>query len=146
MKKKLIVSAFALMLAIVSATAKDAKHYSDSANGYDGFAGADYLGTTDTYDLSYYDTGDFIYDVVEGDIKKNFEKQGYVITRPLTKLSKEEVFLIWKAVCEYDVHDGDVYGVFVQCENIGEYLSLDVEICDNGTNFRDYGGFYYKEK
>ena len=103
MKKKLIMSAVALMLSMVTAMAKDAKYYSDSANGYGGIARAEYLGTAKTYDLSYYDSGDFIYDIVEGDIKKSFEKQGFVITRPLSKLSKEEVFLIWEAVCEYDI-------------------------------------------
>lgn len=146
MKKKLIMSAVVLMLSMVTAMAKDAKYYSDSANGYGGIARAEYLGTAETYDLSYYDSGDFIYDIVEGDIKKSFEKQGFVITRQLSKLSKEEVFLIWEAVCEYDVRDGEVYGIFLQCDNSGEYLSLDVEICDTGRSFRYYGGYYFKDK
>lgn len=74
MKTKCVVAAVALAFAMLSATAKAPKHYSNSAGGYSGWAGAEYRGATETYDLSYYDTGDFIYDVVEGDVKKKFRR------------------------------------------------------------------------
>ena len=147
MKIRKIISALALAIfAALPAMTRDAQHYSDSANGYGGVAGADFLGTTETYDLGYYDSADFVYDVVEGDIKKYMDEQGCVITKPLTKLSKEELFLAWKALNEYDIKDGEVYSVFMQCDNSSEYLSFVAEICDNARSFRDYGGFYFKEK
>lgn len=146
MKTKCVVAAVAVAFAMLSATAKGSKHYSNSAGGYSGWAGAEYRGTTETYDLSYYDTGDLIYDVVEGDVKKSFEEQGYVITKPLSKMSKEEEFLIWKALGEYDIEDGKVYGGIVQRKNSDESLGLDVENCDNGRSVRDYGGIYFKDK
>lgn len=145
MKKKLIVSAFALMFAMVSMES-EVKHYSDKAKGYGGWAGAKYLGTTRTVDLGYYDTGDFVYDILYGEIKEGYEKDGFVITEPATKISKEENFLAWSSLGEYDIEDGEVYEVCLQCENSERYLNFVAEICEKGTSFIQYGGFYFKEK
>lgn len=57
--KRFAALAAALALAVLPASG-EARHYSDKAKGYDGWAGAKYMGTTRTVDLGYYDTGDFI--------------------------------------------------------------------------------------
>lgn len=142
MKKKLFISTVVLLLAMLPMMSQQSKYYSESANGYGGFAMAQYLGTTKTCDLSYYDSEDFIYDMAE------FleEEKDCVMTRQLSNLSKEEVFLIWKALGEYNVRDKEVYSVRVLCGKSIEALDLVVEIRDKGKNFRYYGGYYYKVK
>lgn len=145
MNKKLIMAAAVLLFTMLSMVG-EVKHYSDKAKGYSGWAGIRYLGTTRTVDLDYYDTGDFVYDILYGETKEGYEKDGFFITEPATKISKEESFLAWSALGEYDIEDGEVYEVCLQCENSERYLNFVAEICEKGSSFIQYGGFYFKDK
>ena len=106
------------------------KHYSDLLNGYSGVAGANYYMTNESNQILIY----------WGPPK------GFIYTRPLEKLSKEERFLIWKALNEYSLKDREVYYVTVKCDNSKEFLNLLVQICSNGKNFYDYDGACYAIK
>ncbi|MBD5426054.1 MAG: hypothetical protein HDR38_00630 [Treponema sp.] len=102
------------------------KYYSDLLNGYSGVAGANYYMTNESNQI-----------LIPGELPK-----GFIFTRPLEKLSKEERFLIWKALNEYSLKGREVYYVTVKCDNSKEFLNLLVEIYSNGKGFSDYGGCY----
>lgn len=106
--------------------APNMKHYSDLLNGYSGVAGANYYMTNESNQILIY----------WGPPK------GFIYTRPLEKLSKEERFLIWKALNEYSLKDREAYYVIVKCDNSKEFLHLLVEIYSNGKGFSDYGAYY----
>ncbi len=107
--------------------APNMKYYSDLLNGYSGVAGANYFTTG----------GIPIY---------GGPPKGFIETRPLKKLSKEEEFLIRKALEEYSLKDGEVYNVTVKCDNSKEFLNLQVEIYSNGKNFLRHAGCYAIEQ
>lgn len=123
-----------LVIKKTSIMAVNMKYYSDLSNGYSGEAGAKYFGTTKTLDPSFLDSKEYF--------PKRVEQAGFIVTRHLEKLSKAENFLIWKALDEYNVEDGELYNVTVKCANSEEFLSLYAEICDNGKGFYRYGGLY----
>ncbi|MBD5446372.1 MAG: hypothetical protein HDR32_01160 [Treponema sp.] len=100
------------------------KYYSDLLNGYSGVAGANYYTRTESIPIYW------------------GPPTGFIETRPLEKLSKEEGFLIWKALNEYNLKDGEVYHVTVKCDNSEEFLILYAEIYSNGKNFFQHDGCY----
>lgn len=87
MKKKAIIAAVALMLTMLSATAKS-KHYSDRTNGYSGDASATYKGTASAIVLDYYDSETYF--ILQ---ETMLDAIGAVMTRRLKKLSNAENFL-----------------------------------------------------
>lgn len=121
-----------------SIMAVNMKYYSDLLNGYSGVAGANCFGTTEALDPSFLDSKEYF--------PKRVEQAGFIITRHLEKLSKAENFLIWKALDEYNLEDGELYNITVKCDNSKEFLSLYAEICDNGKGFYRYGGLYAIEQ
>lgn len=117
-----------------SIMAVNMKYYSDLLNGYSGVAGANCFGTTETLNPSFLDSTKYF--------PKRVEQAGFIVTRSLGKLSKAEKFLIWKALDEYNLEDGEVYNITIKCDNSKEFLNLYAEICSNGESFYDYGGLY----
>lgn len=140
MRKKLIVVMVSLLMAVLPVTA-ERKHYSDRANGYGGYASATYKGTANMTVLDYYDSEAYFFFQ-----KTMLGAMNLVLTRRLKKASNAENFLIWKALDEYDIEDGEVYSVAVTCDNSSETLGLMVEIFNNGNSYRCYGGYYAKKK
>lgn len=62
-----------------------------------------------------------------------------------TKLTKEENFLIWSALNEYELLDGEIYLVVISTPPYTETLSFLVMITDNGNSYTWYGGWQIKE-
>ena len=61
-----------------------------------------------------------------------------------TKLTKEENFLIWSALNEYELLDGEIYLVVISTPPYTETLSFLVMITDNGNSYTWYGGWQIK--
>lgn len=61
-----------------------------------------------------------------------------------TKLTKEENFLIWSALNEYELLDGEVYIVGISTPPYAEGLWFQVMITDNGNGYTWYGGWQIK--
>ena len=64
------------------------------------------------------------------------------ITRRLQKMSKQENYLLWQALKEYDYQEGEVYVVAITPQGAIEILNLLVVIINNGDSLNWYGGFY----
>ena len=67
-----------------------------------------------------------------------------MILEKKTKLTKEENFLIWSALNEYELLDGEVYFVAISTPPYTEALSFLVMITDNGNGYTWYGGWQIK--
>ena len=67
-----------------------------------------------------------------------------MILEKKTKLTKEENFLIWSALNEYELLDGEVYFVAISTPPYTEVLSFLVMITDNGNGYTWYGGWRVK--
>lgn len=112
----------------------DTKHYSDWATGYSGDVAIEFKGTTRSVDPKK----------IVGEAESNQKKSRlFPITRYCEKLSKEESFLIWKALGEYDIKDDEVYSVIVAPDDSDSILNVVVVTADNCKNFRMCGGFYF---
>ena len=81
--------------------AAEVKYYSDSKNGYSGYAAADYVGTTKKIDPSTYLNAWL----------NNLYRNGYIKTGDCNKMSNQENFLLWKALNEYDYRSNEIYAV-----------------------------------
>ena len=71
------------------------------------------------------------------------EQTGMILEKK-TKLTKEENFLIWSALNEYELLDGEVYFVVISTPPYTEALSFLVMITDNGNGYTWYGGWQIK--
>ena len=67
-----------------------------------------------------------------------------MILEKKTKLTKEENFLIWSALNEYELLDGEVYFVVISTPPYTEALAFLVMITDNGNGYTWYGGWQAK--
>ena len=63
-----------------------------------------------------------------------------------TKLTKEENFLIWSALNEYELLDGEVYIVEISTPPYAEGLGVLAMITDNGNGYTWYGGWRVKKE
>ena len=131
MNKKILI--FILILLFVwSLEAEGFKLYSFKDEGYSGYAFATYM--------------DYMppLDVVEGLAERNeeyYRKQNSFIRYNSGKLSKQESFLLWSALNEYNYKNGEMYVVVIKQKN--EYLHLFVIIIDEfNYECRFWGGIY----
>lgn len=99
MKKRIIFCVVFLLEFVCALSARGPKFYQDYQNGYAGTALADFLG----YGKDAYSKFDSYMDYSR--------REGLLRLYPLEKLTNEESFLIWSALGEFDVRDGEVYGV-----------------------------------
>lgn len=129
--KKVIISLITFVLLWVTPIyAADIKWYSDWKNGYCGYAGADYIGTTKNIDPNAY----------ANNAEAHLRSLGVYITRYCQKISKQENYLLWSALSMYNYSDGEVYAVTIQQGK--EILNLFVVIKDGGKSCSQYGGWY----
>ena len=133
--KKMMWVVLGLLLGASAISAAEFKPY--AGDGYFGYARADYLGTTRDFDP-----------VQTAERSEQFIRRlGHKITGYCQKLSKEEHFLLWKALEEYDYSDNEVYSVSISKDSpstaAGFKLELIAVIKDKGQSVEWYGGFYY---
>lgn len=110
MKKKLVVAAVVAILVAMDASAQGLKRYNDWANGYSGDSEATYYSQGFSQSLALQS-------------RQNGIKYGAVITE-YSKLSKEDNFLLWSALNEYDLRDGECYVVTLYSDNTNRTSSL----------------------
>ena len=131
MNKK--ISIFILMLLFVWVLeAEDLKFYSFKDEGYSGYAIASYM--------AYMPAFDVVEKLAESN-EEYYKKHNAFIRYNMGKLSKQESFLLWSALNEYNYKDGEMYAVVIKQKN--EYLHLFVIIMDEvnyGCHF--WGGIY----
>ena len=113
--------------------------YNDYKNGYSGSAFATFKGTV---------TGSSEQEILsfsEEAINTIATKTGLSFLGQNYKLSKEEIFLLWSALDEYNYKKDELY--FVQIAHdpkYGPFLSLAVVINDDEKTVRIYVANYYK--
>lgn len=147
MKKKTILCMVLLCCTMLPVMAAEEKIYRDYINGYSGSAMAIFLPSkngivtgSNGKPLSLPEVCDSI---------ETGAMEGLIKLGKREKLTKEENFLIWSALNEYELLDGEVYMVGITTDpSIGydaEFLLFLVTITDNGRGYTWYGGFRYKE-
>lgn len=131
MKKKIVL--FIVTFVLLSfVNANSPKWYSDSINQYGGFAGATYASSDATLNLSN------VHEIAKkvSEIENTARYQG-----PYKKLSKEDSFLIWSSLNEWNYNNGDIYNVVV-AYNSGIMLFVTVRI--KTKNSFDYVASCYR--
>lgn len=137
--KKLIC--LAVVMLVVAVCSGRVRYYSDQSTGYEGNAAADYVGNTVTK-RGMFSTFDELVDYVKTDSISMFDTEELFKVRYIEKLSKEESFLIWSALNEYDYEDGDLYAVTVDPPELWGVLGwrlFGVCITNNGKSFKWVG-------
>lgn len=113
------------------------KFYSNYYLGYSGYAYCSWRGTTAT------DTVQSIFDSVYDACTR----VGWYIDRKCHKMSKEEIWLMWQALGEYDLKTGEIYSFSIRTNQTmaeGTYLHLVIVVKDNGQSVDIYEGNYWK--
>ena len=141
MKKKTIICMVLLCCTMLPVMAVEGKVYRDYLNGYGGIAWAIF---EDRIELRYNGERDLLsellhkYDLIMQEIVVPTTLPDFVRTRYDVKLTKEEIFLLWSALHEYELSDGEMYAVNLSPENIyGKHSSMMVVavlIKDNCTS------------
>lgn len=147
--KKLICLA-ATMLLVVAVCSGQIKYYSDW-QGHSGYAAAEYCGNLiDTLGSSSafysYNIEGFLQNLQRSqtELKEQF---GFDKVRDIEKLSKEENFLIWSALNEYELSDGDAYVVSCTTSLMQPNLKyFTVVIINNGKSFKWVGAEFSLEE
>ena len=127
MKKKIVLLSFFLFI-LSQISANELKWYSDFSTGYCGYAGASYKGTTSTVNPGQLATT----------IEQGYRSMGvfHFINHP-QKLSKQQNFLLWEALREYDIVNNGVYVVMIAEKN--NMLVITAVINDNGCEWYSCG-------
>lgn len=146
MKKKTILCMVLLCCTMLPVMAAEEKIYRDYINGYSGYAIAEFLPSKNGM-IIHQSNGEFLSISEVCDLLAT-ELAGMILGKK-TKLTKEENFLIWSALNEYELLDGEVYMVGITTDpSIGydaEFLLFLVTITDNGRGYTWYGGLRCKE-
>ena len=120
--------------------AAEGKFYRDYSKGYKGEALAEFLPSKNG--MLIQSNGEFL-SISEACDLVATEQTGMILEKK-TKLTKEENFLIWSALNEYELLDGEVYIVAISTPPYTEVLSFLVMITDNGNGYTWYGGWRVK--
>ena len=116
-------------IAVQAICADEAKYYSDGETGYKGYAEAEYIGKGDAE--RYLE-----------EIKEKFQKaelDGEYDVSDILKLTKEDLWLCRSALAEYDLEDGEIYGVYwYRTPDQDTVKFLIAVIKDNGNSFDYY--------
>ncbi len=125
MKKKMILCVVLLFSLVSVLNAVGPKYYYDYKNGYEGHSLANYVGTTKKFDISILNKGNIDYMLSCGSF-----------VEPLSKLTKEENFLLWSALREFDIRDNEVYSVYIHSSSLraSTAVMLYVVIKENGNS------------
>lgn len=141
MKKKTILCMVLLCCTMLPVMAGGPKFYYDYSRGYKGEAFALFENKT----ASVYD------ETLLREVFDNYERMiqggyGWVRGRDNIKITKEDNFLIWSALNEYELSDGEVYAVFVSPRNNlkgNVMLFFSVMITNNGNNFKYFASEWF---
>ena len=142
MKKKL-VCIVVLCCTMLPVMAAEGKIYRDYINGYSGYAIAEFFPSKNGM-LIHQSNGEFL-SISEACDLVATELAGMILGKK-TKLTKEENFLIWSALNEYELLDGEVYTVEISTPPYTEVLGVLVMITDNGNGYTWYGGWRLKNE
>ena len=143
MKKKQIICIVVLCCTMLPVMATEGKIYRDYSNGYAGYAVAEFWpsknGIVTDRDGVSRSLSEFC-DFYETEIKSHGTFLG-----KKEKLTKEETFLIWSALDEYELLNGEVYVVIITTDQVlgdgVEFSYFLVTIADNGRSCTPYGGW-----
>ena len=140
MKKKTILCMVLLCCTILPVMARGPKFYYDYSRGYKGGGVALFENKT----ASIYDET-LLREVFDNYERKMQEEFGWVRGRDDIKITKEDSFLLWSALNEYDLSTGEIYAVFVTpINNLGRYLIFfSVMITDNGNNCKYFASEWF---
>lgn len=152
--KKLICLAVVMPL-VVAVCSGEMRYYSDWKTGYKGYVDIAY--TVNLIDELGSSSAFYSYNI-EGLLQNlqkvrdtEFKKQmGIDKVRDIEKLSKEENFLLWSALNEYELSDGDMYSVTCTSslqpgpKPTSKYFSI--VIINNGNSFKWVGAEFSLEE
>lgn len=141
MKKKLVCMVL-LCCTMLPVMAAEEKIYRDYINGYSGYAVVEFLPSKNG--MLIQSNGEFLSISEVCDLVAT-ELAGMILGKK-TKLTKEENFLIWSALNEYELLDGEVYIVEISTPPYTEDLGVLVMITDNGNGYTWYGGWRMKKE
>ena len=139
MKKKTIICMLVLCCTMLPVMARGPKFYYDYSRGYKGGGVALFENKT----ASIYDET-LLREVFDNYERKMQEEFGWVRGRDDIKITKEDSFLLWSALNEYELLDGELYFVVISTPPYTEVLSFLVMITDNGNGYTWYGGWQIK--
>lgn len=140
MKKKTIICMLVLCCTLLPVMAGGPKFYYDYSRGYKGEAFALFENKT----ASIYDET-LLREVFDNYERKMQEEFGWVRGRDDIKITKEDSFLLWSALNEYDLSAGEIYAVFVSPRNnlVGHLIFFSVMITDNGNNCKYFASEWF---
>ena len=133
MIKKIILIAIFLIILVDPVFAD--KYYSDKANGYSGYAGATYAGSTAGMTSAEFNQ--------HFNLAKTFAMQTRTFIGDCRKLSKAEAFLLWAALKEFNYSANEAYIVTIKENNSTLTLTLLVVITENGQDCNWYSIGYF---
>ena len=123
MKRKLV---FCVVFgALVFFSFAEAKHYEDFWSGFKGDAVAAYEGKSG-FEIQW-DRGLEI-------LQQTLISEEFIFSM-LHKLSKEESWLLWQALGEYEYKDGEVYSVYISSQTRELYLLVRITNNKESCNF-----------
>ena len=138
MKKKTIICMLVLCCTMLPVMGGEPKIY--ISKDYKGEALAEFLPSKNG--MLIQSNGEFL-SISEACDLAETELAGMILGKK-TKLTKEENFLIWSALNEYELLDGEVYIVGISTPPYAEGLWFQVMITDNGNGYTWYGGWQIK--
>lgn len=132
MKKK-IMFIFLISISLIPLFGAKSKYYYDYQNGYSGYASADYLGSTKKgFNIIEYKTN------MEGMLGS----YGYSFKK-CAGLSKQESFLLWSAIDEYNRSYNDCFEVMITEGSQITWLVGEITNKNGVENFSWYGYIVY---
>ena len=102
MKKQIILIVVVLML-IPFAFSQNPNFYSNSLHGYFGYSSAFYFGKDDEADI------DIMLQIAKTAVTNTVKGMNYKFLSDIKKMTKEESFLLWQALREFDYEIGEYY-------------------------------------
>ncbi len=130
MKKSFFCFLFLFIFLFNSLKASEPKYYFDDINGYEGYSLAEYMGTVRTIDP---EATAIAWEQVA-------IEDGAEVIKHSEKLTKQEQFLLWSALEEFEYKVNEVYYVLISQENSLLYIIAVVK--NRGMKCDLYGGFY----
>ncbi len=131
----ILIFAFALLPLTLFAQNPDLKYYRDYSQDFEGYAGSVYFGKLDEiiYDVSSIDE---YFEIIK-------ENMGDTLT-PVSKLTKNNAWLLKKAMNEWDYEPEEIYLVFISQSYSGKNGILVLAVVDERKSYK-WIAFNYDE-
>ena len=130
MKKKIVLCLIFMFLLVCVLSAQERRFYRDYKSGYSGEATA-----------IYYSSSKSAYAAFETAVN-GLRRMG-MMPLEIGKLTSAEVFLVWSALGEFDVRDGEFYVVNACSDMSYSAISVVITIVDKGQRFVIQRGFRF---